>query len=319
MPTILIILAFAFGFSVIVAVNFAFVDVSEVQRQRARQRMEQAMRVRQKEQARSSLVNKDLYQQAAEGLNLHVRLSLRERLNKALNQSGLTIQPAQVVLGGIALAMLACLPVGLVLQHWVWAAVAGVAAAPLPLLFVFWCRKRRANQMRAQLPEAFDLMCRTMRSGQTIAQALQSVADEFPPPIAAEFGFCYDQQNLGLSPEASMHDLAERTGLLELKIFVMAVAVHRQTGGNVSVLLEKLAKVVRERQKMLGSIQALTAEGKMQGMILLGLPPGIMLVMFFLNRPYVMQLFAHPSLLVAMAVSMALGALWMRKIVNFDF
>ncbi|MCY2987901.1 MAG: type II secretion system F family protein [Planctomycetota bacterium] len=307
MPTILIVLAFAFGFSVIVAVNFAFVDVSEVQRQRARQRMEQAMRVRQKEQARSSLVNKDLYQQAAEGLNLHVRLSLRDRLNKALNQSGLTIQPAQVVLGGIALAMLA------------WAAVAGTAAAPLPLLFVFWCRKRRANQMRAQLPEAFDLMCRTMRSGQTIAQALQSVADEFPPPIAAEFGFCYDQQNLGLSPEASMHDLAERTGLLELKIFVMAVAVHRQTGGNVSVLLEKLAKVVRERQKMLGSIQALTAEGKMQGMILLGLPPGIMLVMFFLNRPYVMQLFAHPSLLVAMAVSMSLGALWMRKIINFDF
>jgi tight adherence protein B len=320
MQTILIIMAFAAGFSLIFAVNFAFADVSSAQRQRAHQRLEQSMRLRQKEQARASLINKEIYQQAADGLvELSVRRSLRDRLNQLLTQSGLAIQPAQVILGGIGLALLACLPVGMVWRHWVWAAVAGAAAAPLPLLYVLWCRTRRANQLREQLPEAFDLMCRTMRSGQTIAQALQSVADEFPPPIAAEFGYCYDQQNLGLSPEAALRDLALRTGLLELKIFVMAVTIHRQTGGNVSVLLEKLAKVIRERQKMMGSIKSLTAEGRMQGMILLSLPPGIMAIMFFMNRPYIMTLFQHPSLLAGMAISMTLGALWMRKIVNFDF
>jgi len=78
------------------------------------------------------------------------------------------------------------------------------------------------------------------------------VADEFSPPIADEFGFCYDQQNLGLSPEASMRDLARRTGLLELKIFVLAVMVHRQTGGNLSELLEKLATVIRHRYRIRG-------------------------------------------------------------------
>ncbi len=320
MSTILVIMAFAAGFSVIFAVNFAFADVSNAHRERARQRMEQAMRLRQKEQARSSMIDKEMYQQAADGLvELHIRRSLRDRFNQILNQSGLVLQPSHVVLGGVGLALLICLPVGIVWQHWVWAAAAGAAAAPLPLLFVLFCRKRRADRIREQLPEAFDLMCRTMRSGQTISQALQSVADEFQPPIATEFGFCYDQQNLGLSPEAAMHDLALRTGLLELKIFVMAVTIHRQTGGNVSVLLEKLAKVVRERQKLLGSIKSLTAEGRMQAMILLGLPPGIMVIMFFMNRSYMMLLFEHPSLLAGTAISMTFGALWMRKIINFDF
>lgn len=317
----LTLLAFAAGFFLIFAVNFAFADVSNAQRQRARQRMEQAMRMRQKEQARASLIDKEIYQQAADGLvELRVRRSIRDRLSQLLTQSGLALQPAQVILGGAGAALLVSLPVGVAWpQHWVWGLVAAVIALPLPLLYVLWCRKRRSNRLREQLPEAFDLMCRTMRSGQTIAQALQSVADEFPPPIAAEFGFCYDQQNLGLSPEAAMRDLALRTGLLELKIFVMAVTVHRQTGGNVSILLEKLAKVVRERQKLLGSIKALTAEGRMQGVILLALPPAILGIMFFMNRPYVLTLFDHPSLLVGMSVSMALGALWMRKIVNFDF
>ena len=83
-------------------------------------------------------------------------------------------------------------------------------------------------------------MGRVIRAGQTMSQALQAVADEFPPPIAGEFAYCYEQQNLGLSPETALRDLARRTGLMELKIFVLALLVQQQTGGNLAELLDKL-------------------------------------------------------------------------------
>ena len=105
-------------------------------------------------------------------------------------------------------------------------------------------------------------MGRVVRAGQTISQALQAVADEFPPPIAAEFAYCYEQQNLGLSPESALRDLARRTGLLEIKIFVLALLVQQQTGGNLAELLDKLSGIIRERFRIRGQIKTLTAEGR---------------------------------------------------------
>src|SRR6185369_7297034 len=169
-------------------------------------------------------------------------------------------------------------------------------------------------KLQAQLPDAFELMSRTMKAGQTVSQALQAVADEAGPPLAEEFGYCYDQQNLGMSPEAAMRDLARRTGLLETKIFVLAVMVHRQTGGNLAELLEKLSFVIRERYRIKGMITALTAEGKFQAIVLLALPIVLVGAMFSLNREYALELFQMPLLLVGTAAMMGLGAFWMSRI-----
>src|SRR5215831_2903505 len=111
-----------------------------------------------------------------------------------------------------------------------------------------------------------------------MSQALQAVADEFDTPISTEFAYCYEQQNLGLSPEVAMRDLARRTGLLEIKIFVLALLVQQQTGGNLAELLEKLADIVRERFRMRAKIKALTAEGRLQAIILLALVPLLFLL-----------------------------------------
>ena len=123
---------------------------------------------------------------------------------------------------------------------------------------------------------------------------MQSVSTEFPRPISEEFAYCWEQQNLGLSPEAAMRELARRTGLLELKIFVVAMMVHRSTGGNFSELLDKLAKVIRDRYRIRGQIQALTAEGRFQGIILLALAPTLMMILFFVNKAYILSLFQYP-------------------------
>jgi tight adherence protein B len=148
---------------------------------------------------------------------------------------------------------------------------------------------------------------------------MQAVAAEFQAPIATEFGCCQEQQNLGLSPEVSLRDLARRTGLLEINIFVLALLVHRRSGGNLAELLEKLSGTIRERYKIRGKIKTLTAEGRFQAIILLAMPPVIFLVLLLVNRPYAVKLFDHPSLMATSLVSMAIGAVWIRKIVNFDF
>src|SRR5262249_30341286 len=161
------------------------------------------------------------------------------------------------------------------------------------------------------------LMSRVIRAGQTMSQALQAVADEFDAPIAAEFSYCYEQQNLGLSPELALRDLARRTGVVEMKIFVLAMLVQQQTGGNLAEMLDKLATLVRERARMQGRIRALTAEGRFQAFVLLGLPPAMLLLLLVVNRNYIQTLFDYPGLLVGMFVADGLGALWIRRIINF--
>jgi tight adherence protein B len=173
--------------------------------------------------------------------------------------------------------------------------------------------------MLSQLPDAFDMMSRTMRAGQTFLQAMQSVAEEGSPPLSTEFAYCYDQQYLGMSVEAALRDLARRTGLLELKIFVLAVLVHRQTGGNLSDLLDKLSHVIRERYRIAGVISALTAEGRAQAYVLLALPVVLFMAMYVLNREYAQLLLEVPALLITTAGFMLLGALWMKKIINFGY
>jgi tight adherence protein B len=146
-----------------------------------------------------------------------------------------------------------------------------------------------------------------------------AVADEFSDPIADEFLYCYEQQNLGLTPELALRDLAKRTGLLEIKIFVVSVTVHREAGGNLSQLLDRLATVVRDRYRIRGQIRAFTAEGKLQARILLALPFVVLLALLIVAPNYLAPLFQHSWLLIGMLVVNAVGALWMRRIINFDF
>ncbi len=317
---LLILLAFLAGFLLIFGVNLLCADIFEAQRQRARKRLEEELRLRQRERARDSMQHQELYEMAADGVSdAQVNSSTRDRFLGLVAESGLALRPGQLALLAAVTGTLPVLLVGLLTGHWLLASLLAPIGGVLPILYVSFVRMRRLNKMLSQLPDAFDLMSRTLRAGQTISQALQAVADEFSAPISEEFGYCYDQQNLGLSPEAAMQDLARRTGLLELKIFVLAVTVHRQTGGNLAELLGKISAVIRDRYRIRGAIKALTAEGRLQAIILLALPPLMLCAMLVINRPYAMVLFQYPALLIGMFLSMTLGAVWMHRIINFDF
>ena len=307
------VLAVAGGYSILS-------DLYLRDRSRMGKRVDEEFRKRQREQVQKSTLFKNLGALAAEAAaDQEADRSLRRRFESMVEQSGLDITPRRLLtiaaVVGTALAGVTLLLTGSPL----FTAAVALPGAAVPLVFVHLKRKARLRKMLSQLPDTFDLMARVIRAGQTVSQALQAVADEFQPPIAAEFAYCYEQQNLGLPAEESLRDLARRTGLLEIKIFVLAMLVQQQTGGSLAELLDKLANVVCERFRLQGKIRALTAEGRFQAAVLLALPPAMLLLILILNRSYGRVLFQHPNLLLAMIVSEGLGALWIRKIVNFDY
>jgi tight adherence protein B len=319
-PLLLTVLSFLAAIFAVAGVYSILSDLYLRDRSRVSRRVDEELRKRQREKAKKSTLFKDLTAVPTElGSALEPEKGLRRRFEGLVEQSGLDLTPQRLLLfmaGGAALfaAFALVLQVGLLAVP-----IAALVGASGPYLYVYFKRKRRIDKMMVQLPDAFDLMARVIRAGQTMSQALQAVADEFDPPIAAEFAYTFEQQNLGLSSELALRDLARRTGLLEIKIFVVALLVQQQTGGNLAELLEKLSAVIRERFRVRGKIKALTAEGRFQAAVLLFLPPAMFLLLLMLNRAYGQVLLDNPRILVATLISEFCGAVWIRSIVNFDF
>ena len=243
--------------------------------------------------------------------------TLRGRLDLMIEQADLQTTAKQI----LTLAAVLGMSIGAVATMWLGPIVGLVGAAKGaagPLLYVRICRDRRRERFLMQMPAAFDLMSRVIKSGSSVPQALQAVADAFEAPIGAEFALCQKQQNLGLRPEVTFHEMAQRTNILEMRIFVMALLIQRQTGGNLSEMLERLAGLIRSRLKLKRTVRILTAEGRMQGLTLFVLPFVMFAAMMVVNRPYAETLLQHTSLLGATLGVMILGALWIKKIVSFD-
>ncbi len=293
-------------------------DVFLRDRSRVNDRVDAEFLKKKSAEAKKTPLFKNLGQMASE-LADDERPSLKQRFALMVEQSGIDTTPGRVLgMAGVVAVGLG-LVVFLIRRSPVDAGLAALAGGVLPVWRVKKARDGRIEKLRSQLPDAFDLMSRVVRAGQTLGQALLAVADEFPQPISSEFAYCYEQQNLGLSPEVTFRDMTRRTGVIELKIFVLAVLVQQQTGGNLAELLTKLAAVVRERYLIRGTIKTLTAEGRMQGWMLAALPPLMLVLLLVLNREYAVIHFEHPDILIGTFVVEGLGVLWIRKIVNFDF
>ena len=319
-PGFITLMTFAAGALVVAGLYSILSDLYLRDRSRFGQRVDDEFRKRQRDRAKQSSLFKNLGELAAKvKAEEEAESSLRRRFESMVEQSGLNVSPKRLVTLAACVGLSLGTAVGLLRQSIVLGSVAALIGAVVPLLYVWMKQKARLRRLLGQLPDAFELMARIIRAGQTMSQALQGVADEFDAPIAAEFAYCYEQQNLGLSPEVSLRDLARRSGLVEMKIFVVAMLVQQQTGGNLAEILDKLAALVRERFRMQGKIKALTAEGRFQAIVLLALPPAMLLLLVAVNRHYIQTLFEHPGLLVSMVIADLLGALWIRRIINFDY
>lgn len=212
------------------------------------------------------------------------------------------------------------------------AAIGAITHAPVPLWPVFalilgtfplmWLtirRKRRFARFGAQLPDALSLLARALRSGNSLNSGLNMVVEEMADPIGTEFQIAYEEQNLGIPIEQALKNMMTRVPNLDLKFFVTAVAIQRQTGGDLAEIIDKICEVIRERFKILGMVQALTGEGRLSGAVLMALPIAIFIAVYYLNQDYVMLLFTTElgKKMIAFGIIMQIvGAICIKKIID---
>ncbi len=191
--------------------------------------------------------------------------------------------------------------------------------ACFPFLWLFLRRRKRFKAFSVQLPDALEMLSRCLRSGQSLAAGLNIVSSEMSAPLGVEFGRVFEEQNLGISMDESLDNMVRRVPNMDLKFFCTAIMLQRQTGGDLSEILDKIGSLIRERFQIWGQVQALTGEGRLSGIILLALPFVLFLTIYYLNPDYVMVLFEDPvgKKLLAVALFMqVIGALVIKKIVT---
>jgi tight adherence protein B len=170
----------------------------------------------------------------------------------------------------------------------------GACLGSLPLWYILAKKRKRMEKFQRQLPEALDLVARALRAGHALSGALKMVADEMGDPVGDEFDKTLNEINFGVGVPEALKNLAGRVDCLDLKFFVIAVVIQRETGGNLAEILENIARIIRERFKLHGRIRILAAEGKLSAIILTGLPFVTAFALLLANPEYIQILARDP-------------------------
>jgi tight adherence protein B len=226
------------------------------------------------------------------------------QLDRLMMQAGSGGTVSHLLATSAVLALIG-LVAGLVL-HWPagMTALVVLALVLLPVLRLVWMRNKRLHKIEAQLPDAMDLIGRALRAGHAFPSALAMVGDEAQEPIASEFKIISDEIGFGIAVDSALNNLASRVPSPDMRYFVMAVIIQRETGGNLAELLGKLAELVRERFKLFAKVRVLAAEGKLSAWILVALPFCVAGVVQILNPKYISVLFTD-----AMGIKLVIGAM----------
>jgi tight adherence protein B len=250
------------------------------------------------------------------------RGSLVGPIERAIEQSGVKTTVGVVVLAAGCLFMLGVL-IGKTFAGALWLGLFfGACLSMGPAMFLGWKRSRRKRRFEELFPEALDLMTRAMRAGHTFGTALGMVADELPDPIAPEFKLLHDQQNFGMPLDEALRNFGERVPLLAARFFVTAILTQRESGGNLTEVLENLASVIRDRFMVMRQVQIKSAHGRVTGWILVALPPSLAVVFSIINPHHFSPMLADQlgvQMIVAAIVLQVIGALVIRKIVNVEY
>lgn len=266
-----------------------------------------------------TLTREALMKEGLDGLN-GVFKSIAERFDLKLmfQQADSPISPETFIMisagAGAAGGLLASL-----VTQFAFVPLVAIACGSLPLMWMLFRRARRMKKFSEQLPEAMALIARALRSGHSLASGLKVVCDEMQPPVSKEFSACYEEQNLGVPLDQALRSMCRRIPNLDFRFFTTAVAIQRQAGGDLAEILDKIAHVTRERQKLLGQVQALTGEGRISGIVLMCLPIALFICVWKINPDYVLLLFTDElgrKMASAAIVLQIIGAYSIKKIIQ---
>jgi tight adherence protein B len=250
-------------------------------------------------------------------------LKTRAGSNLALliEQSGVQTTPSAVLLFSLGAASIAAFAALLFVPFLIAVPIAALVAGFVPFGWLRWKRGVRMRKFEEQFPEALDVLSRAVRAGHAFQSALGMAADELSWPVGPELKKAFEQQNFGLPLRDALSQLAERVPILDVKFFVTAVLIQRDTGGNLAEILDNLAHVVRERFKILRQVRVHTAHGRFTGFVLLGLPPFLAIALTMMNPDHMAPLFREHLghlMLEGVLIMQVIGYFWIRQVMKIE-
>ena len=248
--------------------------------------------------------------------------SRTQQLQILIDQAGLKITVGTLLAGSATLGILVFY---VAFRFGLWPSLAlGIAAVAtfIPVNVVKYKRTLRMRKFEEQFPEALDLLGRALRAGHAFTTGIEMVGNEMPDPIGPEYRTLFDQQNYGMPLPDALKLFAERIPVLDARFFVTAVLIQREAGGNLSEVLDNLARVIRERFRVKRQIRVISAHGRLTGWILVCLPPCLGLVLFSINSETRELMFYDPmgqQMMIGALVLQFIGTFIIRKIVNVEY
>jgi tight adherence protein B len=243
-------------------------------------------------------------------------------LRQLIDRAGVQWSVGVLVMATVFIGLTTTVVVSSVSHYWSVGAVVGMVAAAGPYL---WLR-RKASKRRAtfeeQFPQAIDLIARALRAGHALPTALQMVGDESADPVGREFRILFEQQNFGLGLPDALRAFAARIDLIDARFFATTVLTQRESGGNLSEILDRLAAVIRERFKVKRQVRSVSAHGRITGLVLGFLPPAVALVLFVISPEHIRLLVDDPiglDMAVTAIVLQIIGVLIIRRIVDVEY
>jgi tight adherence protein B len=241
------------------------------------------------------------------------------QLDRLLQQADARYPLGFFLLSAIFLALTGYLGGSWVTRNYALAIIIGALLGAIPFFYLCLKKKRRMRKFQRQLPDALDLIARALRAGHAFSSGMKLAADEFEDPLGPEFEKALDEINFGISVSDALKNLCGRVDCPDLKYFVVAVILQRETGGNLAEIIEGIARLIRERFKLQGRIRVLAAEGKLSAIILLSIPFAVAVILRFINPDYITTLVTDPlgKLMAAAAVLlMIIGVLFMKRMID---
>ena len=242
-------------------------------------------------------------------------------VQKTLAQAGLKMRAGNFFLasGGAALGLGLILLIATLNPAIAW--VGMIAGALIPYGYISYRKGKRFEKFEETFPEAIDTLARAVRAGHAFTTAIEMIADEIADPIGGEFRKLFEEQKFGMPVREALMNLTERIPLVDVKFFVTAVMLQRETGGNLAEILDNLSYVIRERFKILRQVRVHTAQGRLTMALLMGMPPTVVAVLSLFSPEFVRPLFQDPighTLLVAGITLQTIGYFVIKKIIKIQ-
>jgi len=314
---IVAVLVFAAVFVAGLGVFYVFMERRKL---RVRKRLEDLNRLGLSEAAvEASILRDDTMSDMPAFDRILQKLSIASRTRSLLMQADVKMRVGTFFLITLALGILGGTIVAIGSGIW-WTFPLGAGLVGcIPYAVIYRKKEVRKRTFERQFPDALDLMTGALRSGMAFTAALQVVAEECPDPVSNEFRIVFEENRLGMSLRDSLNDMTKRIDSTELRLFVTAVLIQKDTGGNLAEILEGTAYVIRDRFRILGDVRTITAQSRLSGVILTALPLAMVAALLVIVPSYLKTLIEDPVgpyLIGGAAFMQLLGFYLIRRIVN---